>query len=54
MSAPNYYVVDLLVANQRNELKPGMIGTARVYGARRSLAGLLWREVANFFGRKIW
>jgi putative peptide zinc metalloprotease protein len=54
MSAPNFYVVDLLVSNSQNELKPGMIGTARVYGSRRSLAGLIWLEVANFFGRKIW
>lgn len=54
MSTPNFYVVDLLVANSQNELKPGMIGTARVYGARRSLGGLIWREVANFAGRKIW
>jgi putative peptide zinc metalloprotease protein len=54
MSAPSFYVVDLLVANPQNELKPGMIGTARVYGDRRSLAGLVWREIANFFGRKIW
>jgi len=54
MSPPNFYVVDLLVQNPQHELKPGMVGTARVYGARRSLAGLVWLEVANFFGRKIW
>ncbi len=54
MSAPNFYVVDLIVANPVNELKPGMVGTARVYGVRRSLAGLMGREIANFFGRKFW
>jgi putative peptide zinc metalloprotease protein len=54
MSTPNFYVVDLLVTNPQNQLKPGMIGTARIYGARRSLAGLMGREVTNFFGRKLW
>jgi putative peptide zinc metalloprotease protein len=54
MQAPNFYVVDLLVANSKNELRPGMIGTARIYGERRSLAGLIGREIANFFGRKFW
>lgn len=54
MSAPNFYVVDLLVSNAQNELKPGMRGNARIYSARTSLAGLMWREVANFFGRKVW
>jgi hypothetical protein len=54
MSAPNFYVVDLVVANSQNQLKPGMVGTARVYGERRSLAGLIGREIANFLGRKLW
>jgi putative peptide zinc metalloprotease protein len=54
MRAPTFYVVDLLVANSRDELKPGMIGTARIYGERRSLSGLVGREIANFFGRKLW
>lgn len=54
MQAPNFYVVDLLVANSGNELKPGMIGTARINGERRSLSGLIGREIANFFGRKFW
>lgn len=54
MSAPNFYIVDLLVGNPQQELKPGMIGTARIYGARRNLAGLMGRSVFNFFGRKMW
>ena len=36
------------------KLKPGMSGTARVYGQRRSLAGFIWQEVKNFVGRKVW
>ena len=54
MSQPNFYVVDLLVANRQQELKPGMIGTARIYGARRSLAGLMVRSAFNFLARKVW
>jgi putative peptide zinc metalloprotease protein len=54
MRAPTFYVVDLLVTNSRDELKPGMIGTARIYGDRRTLFGLIWSEIANFFGRKFW
>jgi putative peptide zinc metalloprotease protein len=51
---PNFYVVDLVAANDDGRLKPGMIGTARIYGKRRSIAGFLWEEVGNFLGRKIW
>ena len=51
---PNFYVVDLLVSNQDGSMKPGMAGTARLYGRRRSLGGLAYQEVANFFGRKVW
>jgi putative peptide zinc metalloprotease protein len=51
---PNFYVADLLVANPDGNLKPGMSGTARIYGQRRSLAGLAWQEVKNFVGRKVW
>ncbi|MGB8582861.1 MAG: efflux RND transporter periplasmic adaptor subunit [Candidatus Sulfotelmatobacter sp.] len=51
---PNFYVVDLLVPNEDGVLRPGMAGTARLYGRRRSLAGLVAQDVANFFGRKVW
>lgn len=51
---PRFYVIDLLVANPNGELRPGMTGTARLYGQRASFAGLVWGNVANFFGRKIW
>jgi putative peptide zinc metalloprotease protein len=52
--APRFYVVNLWLQNPDNTMKPGMVGTARLYGARRSLAVLAGIEVANFFGRKIW
>jgi len=51
---PNFYVADFLLANPRGELRPGMIGTARLYGKRSSLARLAWKNVTDFVGRKIW
>jgi putative peptide zinc metalloprotease protein len=54
MRPPNFYSADLLVANPDGKLKPGMSGTGRVYGRRRSLAGFLLQEIMNFVGRKVW
>jgi putative peptide zinc metalloprotease protein len=54
MKPPNFYVVDLLVANPESQLAPGMIGTARLYGRRRSLVGFAWQAVADFVSRKAW
>lgn len=51
---PNFYSVDLIVANPDERLKPGMIGVARIYGQRRSLAGLVWGLIERFFARKLW
>ncbi|MGA9305692.1 MAG: HlyD family efflux transporter periplasmic adaptor subunit [Candidatus Sulfotelmatobacter sp.] len=51
---PRFYVFDLLVDNANGWLKPGMPGTARVYGNRRSLAGLALQQVEDFVGRKMW
>jgi putative peptide zinc metalloprotease protein len=51
---PNFYVVDLLVENPDMQLKPGSIGTARIYGQRRSLAGFALRGAAHMFARKLW
>jgi putative peptide zinc metalloprotease protein len=54
MQLPTFYEMKLLVSNPDRRLKPGMVGTARVYGQRQSLAGILYRETAIFFGRKVW
>jgi multidrug efflux pump subunit AcrA (membrane-fusion protein) len=54
LNPPMFYVIDLGVPNLESLLKPGMVGTARIYGTRRSLAGLAWKGVAEFFGRKLW
>jgi len=51
---PNFYCVQLLISNSEGTLKPGMRGTARIYGRRRSLLALGWQTVAHFFGRKLW
>jgi putative peptide zinc metalloprotease protein len=51
---PHFYFVDLQVANLENVLKPGMTGLARVYGERRSLAGLAWETIHNSWSRKLW
>src|SRR5262249_13062954 len=54
MRPPNFYVVDMAIANPDGTLAPGMIGTARLYGSRRTLIGLAWRGVADFVSRKVW
>jgi putative peptide zinc metalloprotease protein len=54
LQPPKFYVVDLLVPNGDGKLKPGMIGTARIYGRRRSLVALGWDGVTNLVERKIW
>jgi putative peptide zinc metalloprotease protein len=50
----NFYVIDLLIANPEGGLKPGMIGTARIYGQRTSVIGHFGREIVRFLGRKFW
>ena len=54
MRPPTFYAIDLLVHNESLRLEPGMVGIARVYGRRRSLAGFCYRAVADFAGRKLW
>ena len=51
---PRFYVFELLVENPSGPMRPGMTGTARLYGRRRSLAGLAGQSVKDFFGRKFW
>jgi multidrug efflux pump subunit AcrA (membrane-fusion protein) len=54
ITSPHFYVADLLANNPDGSLRPGMTGTARIYGKRRSLAGMAWQEVKNFVDRKVW
>jgi putative peptide zinc metalloprotease protein len=51
---PQFYAVDLPLPDSGGRLKPGMTGEARVYGERRSLAGLLIEGLRVVLGRKIW
>ena len=51
---PKFYVFELLVENLTGPMRPGMTGTARLYGRRRSLASLATQWVTDFFGRKFW
>ncbi|MGC2187229.1 MAG: HlyD family efflux transporter periplasmic adaptor subunit, partial [Candidatus Sulfotelmatobacter sp.] len=54
MRSPTFYAIDLFLKNENDRLKPGMVGTARVYGRRRSAAGFWYQAVADFAGRKLW
>ena len=54
LALPNVYFVDLYIPNSNDALRPGMTGTARIYGERRSVAWFAWREINQFLGRKFW
>jgi putative peptide zinc metalloprotease protein len=54
LRVPNFYVVDMPLSNPDGTLKPGMVGTTRIYGARRSLFGLLWLSARRGVVRKLW
>jgi putative peptide zinc metalloprotease protein len=51
---PNFYCEQLLVSNADGALRPGMRGTARIYGRRRSLVSFAWETIRHFFDRKLW
>ena len=54
MNAPHFYLVEISVQNIEDTLKPGMMGFARIYGRRRSLAWMGWEGASHFLGRKLW
>ena len=54
LNPPHAYLVDLLVPNSDGRLMPGMLGAARIYGERRSLLGMGWESLRNFWSRKVW
>lgn len=51
---PTFYVVSVTLSNPGGLLKPGMVGTAKVYGRQRSLGGFVWREIRDFYDRRAW
>lgn len=54
MKSAQAYLVDITVSDPKGRLRPGMVGLARVYGERRSLAGIGWEGIRNFWLRKVW
>jgi putative peptide zinc metalloprotease protein len=48
-----HYVAIVEVDND-GHLKPGMSGTAKIFGRRRSVIGLVLQPVFDFVGRKFW
>jgi putative peptide zinc metalloprotease protein len=48
-----YYIADALIPND-GSLRDGMTGTAKIMVQRRSIAGILSREIREFLDRKIW
>jgi HlyD family secretion protein len=54
LSVPNFYVVDMPLSNLEGNLRPGMVGTARIYGLRRSLIGFVWVSIKRGIARKLW
>jgi len=53
INPPRFYVGTVLVKNDGG-LLPGMTGSAKLLAARRSLAGLSYRSIRDFVGRKVW
>ena len=51
---PQFYLVELAVSGADGRLQPGMAGVARIYGKRKSLAGLGLDTLRILLGRKIW
>lgn len=54
LTTRNFYVVDMPLTNPEGALRPGMVGTARIYGPRRSLVGLIWASLRRGVIRKLW
>lgn len=54
LNPPKFYELSVLVRNGEGTLSPGMVGTARVYGNRHSIAGFAYRSAADALGRKFW
>jgi putative peptide zinc metalloprotease protein len=54
LSAPIFYVVDMPLSNPEGALRPGRVGTARIYGPRRSIVALTWVSLRRGVVRKLW
>jgi putative peptide zinc metalloprotease protein len=54
MVAPQYYVATILIPNTQQMLQDGMIGTAKIFVRRRSLASFAGKMIYDFARRKLW
>lgn len=54
LHAPHFYIADVNVANPLGALRAGMVGEAKVFVKRRSLAGMTGESILDFFLRKVW
>ncbi len=54
LAPPRFYAVMVQEANIKGELMDGMTGTAKIYTARTSFAGRVWRTASDFARRKLW
>jgi len=54
IQAPHYYIARVLLPNTREQLRDGMVGTAKVFVRRQSLAGFAWIGATEFVRRKLW
>jgi len=54
IAPPAYYVATVLLSNPDGQLRPGMSGDAKINFRRRSIAGLIFGDLSEFAGRKIW
>jgi multidrug efflux pump subunit AcrA (membrane-fusion protein) len=53
INPPRFYTGTAILRNS-GSLAPGMSGTAKIFVARRSLAGMSYRFLRDFVGRKVW
>ena len=51
---PEFFVVTVALANASGEFRDGMSGTAKIYGRRRSLFGILLDPVVSAAARRLW
>jgi len=54
LAPPPQYVAIVLLDNHDGALRSGMTGDGKLFGIRRSVAGMTWQLLADFVGRKIW
>jgi putative peptide zinc metalloprotease protein len=53
ITPPRFYVGSAILANT-GELREGMTGIAKIFVARRSIAGFIWIFVRDLIDRRIW